>query len=626
MQLVIDVENTITVSEFESVSDGKKQPIQNLSPFQKSNKLVSIGVAIVPETVNGDIATDYFCFEHNAQSPTIGGKERVQAYLDAAKLLIGHNLKHDMCWLRSCGFSYDGDLYDTMIGEYVLQRGIRKPLSLEALSIEHELTQKKSDIIKEYLDKGVMFDAIPWDVVEEYGRGDCITTAELFMWQQREYQEKGNCGLVPTVRMMNAMLWEIILMNENGLTISAEVLSRLEKDTCDEYARLEADLISTCQQYMGDTPVDLNSPDFKSMFFFSRRPKDKAEWKKEFNIGVDAKGKILRRPRFSSSKFNRTVRALTDIIYRTAMETCSACGGTGKQVVYTKSGVPHKRPPKCLHCSGAGVVYADTKTVAGLKLIPRGVQDVSDTGFATNKELLTEFLESATPAQCEIITKFQRYTALSTYINTYIEGIRKYTLSKEEEVGLDVSATEGVIPEEEGETLSLHVNLNQTVAATGRLSSSSPNLQNQTRGGTFPIRRVFVSRWAKCGGVLLEADYGQLEFRVAGLLSGCPVVHKDIVAGVDVHAYTRDTINSFDPNLNQITRQDAKADTFKPLYGGQSGTPRQKHYYKSFLKKYHGVAEWHEKLKTEALTTKMVTIPSGRQYKFPYARRQPGGM
>ena len=123
---------------------------------------------------------------------------------------------------------------------------------------------------------------------------------------------------------------------------------------------------------------------------------------------------------------------------------------------------------------------------------------------------------------------------------------------------------------------------------------------------------------------MLKADYGQLEFRGAGYLSGCTIVRGDIDNGVDVHSYTRDTINAYD-NEPDITRQDAKSDTFKPLYGGMSGSPRQVNYYKSFLAKYSGVTAWHEKLKTEALTTKRVVLPSGREYAFPGAQRLQGG-
>jgi DNA polymerase I-like protein with 3'-5' exonuclease and polymerase domains len=134
---------------------------------------------------------------------------------------------------------------------------------------------------------------------------------------------------------------------------------------------------------------------------------------------------------------------------------------------------------------------------------------------------------------------------------------------------------------------------------------------------------VFKSRFE--GGKICDADYSQLEFRVAGFLSGCPVVRKIIMDGVDVHSFTRDTINSQLPEASHIDRQDAKPDTFKPLYGGQSGTPAQRYYYSTFLDTYYGVKEWHENLKIEALSTGKVRIFSGREYLFPNAKRTANG-
>ena len=105
----------------------------------------------------------------------------------------------------------------------------------------------------------------------------------------------------------------------------------------------------------------------------------------------------------------------------------------------------------------------------------------------------------------------------------------------------------------------------QCVTSTGRLSSRNPNFQNMPRGGTFPVRKVVVSRWQ--GGYILEGDYSQLEFRVAGFLSKDQKVYEDVKNHVDVHAYTASILG--------VSRQDAKTDTFKPLYGGLMGTPKQ---------------------------------------------------
>ena len=67
-------------------------------------------------------------------------------------------------------------------------------------------------------------------------------------------------------------------------------------------------------------------------------------------------------------------------------------------------------------------------------------------------------------------------------------------------------------------------------------------------------------------------------------------------------------------------RQDAKAHTFKPLYGGILGTPKEMRYYEAFKGKYWQVNNWHYKLQKEAVETKKIKLPSGREYSFPEAR------
>tara|TARA_R110000868_G_scaffold142853_2_gene360401 strand:- start:1718 stop:2473 length:756 start_codon:yes stop_codon:yes gene_type:complete len=147
-------------------------------------------------------------------------------------------------------------------------------------------------------------------------------------------------------------------------------------------------------------------------------------------------------------------------------------------------------------------------------------------------------------------------------------------------------------------------------------------MQNMPRGGTFPVKRVFVSRWKS--GRILEADFAQLEFRVAAFLSQDKVAMQEIATGFDVHAYTAKVITDAG---QPTTRQVAKGHTFAPLFGA-SGWGRSKaeaEYYKHFNDKYQGIAKWHSKLGDEAVDDGKITTPSGRQYAFPdVIRRQSG--
>tara|TARA_R100001082_G_scaffold104635_1_gene76121 strand:+ start:72 stop:818 length:747 start_codon:yes stop_codon:yes gene_type:complete len=142
------------------------------------------------------------------------------------------------------------------------------------------------------------------------------------------------------------------------------------------------------------------------------------------------------------------------------------------------------------------------------------------------------------------------------------------------------------------------------------------------RGGTFPVKKVFVSRWD--GGKIVEADFAQLEFRVAAFLSQDQTAMDEVSTGFDVHSYTAKVIS----NAGQPTsRQDAKAHTFAPLYGatGFGRTKAEAEYYKHFMKKYKGIAGWHKRLGDQALNEGVVTVPSGRQYAFPDVERRASG-
>jgi DNA polymerase-1 len=147
-------------------------------------------------------------------------------------------------------------------------------------------------------------------------------------------------------------------------------------------------------------------------------------------------------------------------------------------------------------------------------------------------------------------------------------------------------------------------------------------MQNMPRGGTFPIKRVFVSRFT--GGSIIEADFAQLEFRVAAFLSQDKVAIEEINTGFDVHAYTAKVIS----DAGQPTgRQDAKAHTFAPLFGatGYGRSKAEAAYYEHFNKKYKGIAEWHKKLGDEAIRFNKITNVSGRQYAFPEVTRRSNG-
>tara|TARA_R110000751_G_scaffold137138_2_gene240489 strand:+ start:174 stop:1229 length:1056 start_codon:yes stop_codon:yes gene_type:complete len=241
---------------------------------------------------------------------------------------------------------------------------------------------------------------------------------------------------------------------------------------------------------------------------------------------------------------------------------------------------------------------------AGLKFNAPDSKWVSAHGFSTSKDSLI-FLEGIARSRgmhdAELfLQRVRRLSALDTYLSSFVEGI--FTHVKQDGM--------------------LHVRLLQHRTGTGRLSGADPNMQNMPRGGTFPVKRVFVSRWND--GEIMEADFAQLEFRVAAFLSQDKIAMEEVASGFDVHSYTAKVIS----NAGQdISRQDAKAHTFAPLYGasGFGRTPAEAMYYRQFIRKYSGIGSWHKKLAKEVLDTGNVRTPSGREFAFPLATRRANG-
>jgi DNA polymerase I-like protein with 3'-5' exonuclease and polymerase domains len=145
--------------------------------YNGKNQLVSVGF----KTHTGK--EDYLWFYHKEREPTNNAKQILQDLLYNTKILIGHNIKFDLGWLYCCGFTYNNAVYDTMVVEYLLSRGVHRPISLDESCKRRKVKQKKKHLIEDYMNSGVNMDDIPHKLVEEYGRGDVICTYDLAMKQ-----------------------------------------------------------------------------------------------------------------------------------------------------------------------------------------------------------------------------------------------------------------------------------------------------------------------------------------------------------------------------------------------------------------------------------------------------------
>ena len=183
------------------------------------------------------------------------------------------------------------------------------------------------------------------------------------------------------------------------------------------------------------------------------------------------------------------------------------------------------------------------KQLGEVLFVKMGLPPVKKTkkGFSTNAEVLEE-IKWRHPIVAEILN----YRALTKLNSTYLEGLGKL---------IDLKGR-------------VHTNFNQTVTATGRLSSSDPNLQNipiRTEEGR-EIRALFVP--GEGYDCILSADYSQIELRLLAHMSGDENLIDAFIKGQDVHARTASEV--FGVPIEEVTpdlRRKAKAVNFGIVYG-----------------------------------------------------------
>jgi DNA polymerase-1 len=222
------------------------------------------------------------------------------------------------------------------------------------------------------------------------------------------------------------------------------------------------------------------------------------------------------------------------------------------------------------------------------------------TGFSTAADELDKLKE-----EHEIIPLIQDYRELAKLQSTYVQALPELINSK---------------------TGRVHASFNQTITATGRLSSSDPNLQNiptRTELGK-EIRKAFI---AEKGWKIISLDYSQIELRLAAHLSGDEKLIKTFNDNLDIHTATAALINGV--ALDEVTkdmRREAKATNFGVLYGQgayglsqTAGIPfaRAKEFIANYFSIYKGVEKYTEDMVAFAKENGYVETLFGRRRYLP---------
>ncbi len=242
-----------------------------------------------------------------------------------------------------------------------------------------------------------------------------------------------------------------------------------------------------------------------------------------------------------------------------------------------------------------------TKQLGELLFEKLGLPPVKKTksGYSTNAEVL-EALKEKHP----VVQAIMDYRMLTKLKSTYADGLQKEI------------ASDGRI----------HTTFQNTVTATGRLSSTEPNLQNipvRTELGS-EIRKMFVPRE---GWVFVDADYSQIELRVLAHIAKDRTMQAAFRSGEDFHSVTASQVFNVPlPSVTPLMRRHAKAVNFGIVYGISEyslsqdiGVSRKeaKEYIENYLTKYAGVRDYMKNIVETARKQGYVETMFGRRRRIP---------
>ena len=195
--------------------------------------------------------------------------------------------------------------------------------------------------------------------------------------------------------------------------------------------------------------------------------------------------------------------------------------------------------------------------------------------------------------------------------------------------------TDALVRQVDAKTGRVHTSYHMTGAATGRLASTDPNLQNipvRTEEGR-KIRQAFI---AEKGHKLLSADYSQIELRLLAHVADIPELKEAFARGDDIHAMTASEMFGVPvKGMDPLMRRRAKAINFGIIYGisafglaNQLGIGQQeaKEYIGKYFQRYPGIRDYMERTKDYARKHGYVLTPFGRKIHLKYINEKAQGM
>lgn len=492
----------------------------------------------------------------------------IQNCIDHADIVAAHNAKFELNNLRR--FIKFKKIFCTQVGQYLLNYHSNKDLNLNSVAQAYGLSAKL-DKVKVMWDAGYDTREVPADTLAEYCEDDAEKARKLAEMMIIRLQGR---GLMKVFELQMEWLNVLSEMETNGMLWDMAESKRILA----KYKRynniLDRTIIRYIKPYINGHEVNLGSKDDLSAILYGGALKRKVPCPviKTKNIKVKMPYIFTYKNGKQKIKVKFSAHPDTQIIRRVL-----------KDKLYPIDGLGCRPVPKTE--------------------LKRSTAD--HPLYKTDKDTLPS-IAITKPIQNKIIKLLLHKSKLAKVVATFH--------NEEKNTGLiSKIAMDG----------RLHTNYNQTVTATGRLSSSDPNSQNLPRGNTSPIKCCIIPEFDG----IMNADVSQIELRVPAQLSGDVVMVKEFQDGEDLH--TNCCVKSMKLKKTKTHRVYAKIFNFRMIYGGTEWgffkdpkmpdwkIGRWKDVIKAWYERYTGIDAWQQgNIKHVIDGDGTLVLPTGRSYKF----------
>jgi len=528
----------------------------------------------------------------------------VQAIEDS-DLLVCHNAKYELGWLRRCGLSPRKcpPIFCTKLGEYVLMGNLAAGDDLNAprSTALDDCAQRrgmppKDPVVDTMIKHQINPVRIPRPWLEGRCRQDVDTTEMVFLSQREELRRTNRLGVLLTRTILTPVLAEMECV---GMKLDAE---RVEA-TYNEHVQL----LAQYEQEMSGITGGINWKSVTQVAEFlynppTPRPKFAPDDVTPVYLVPNRNGKLVEVS--DPSKLEKLVAAAVAKLVKAGTHTEPEAR---KQVWEIDSSRAYTTP---------GLGFAELTKWNGEPKRTSGDKPMTD-------QKTLDKLVARTGKQREFIDCRKRLGKVSAALT---KSLYFY---------------QGVCKEHGGV---FHAEINQTKTATHRTSSTGIPIvfgmyaregeENSPKSSQFQnlpnaFKPLFCARGP--GRLIAEADGSQLEFRVAGQVSRDPQMVEDILnPEFDAHCTSAaamkgipyaDFMREFKNGNPQYVgwRKAAKPDTFGPLYGKQFGSPEQLRWIEEFRRRYEGFYAYSENNVHRVLADGVLALPWGMRYYWPHA-------